>query len=87
MLFNKFRILGSFRKCKVLKAFTYELNQVEMQSSGHKYRSMADHESVAASSEDGTLPGTFNLVAKVPNLTVWEYCTLYGRLLDARRFA
>lgn len=47
---------------------------------------MADSESVAASSEDTTLPYTLEPVARVLNRSVFLYCLRYEQQLDARRF-
>lgn len=59
---------------------------MEMQSGGQRYRSMAE-ENVAASSDVTVLPETLEVTVNVPNLIASEYCTRYGRMLGARRFA
>lgn len=63
------------------------VSQVKVQSGGQGYRSVADNESGAASSEVTSLPETFDLVADVPNWSISGNRTSYGRMLDARQFA
>lgn len=58
-----------------------------MKPGGQVYYSMADYEGVAASCKDAMLPETLDLVLGKPNWTVSEYCTRYGRILDACWFA
>lgn len=74
-------------KWSSVEIVTYALNQVEVHAGGQGYWSMADKESIAASSEGVSLPETLDLVADVPNWTVSECCTHHGRMLDVRWFA
>lgn len=58
-----------------------------MQSGGQWYRSIAEVEGHAASSEGTALPETLDLTAGVPDWIVCDYCAHHGRSLGARRFA
>lgn len=64
----------------------YELNQVETQSGGEGYCSVSVDEGIAALSEGLLLPERSDLVVDIPSWIVLEYCTRYGRKLNARRF-
>lgn len=67
VLRSEFQVFGLFLNLQVLKLFTYASDQVKMQSRGQEHCSMANNESIAASSESAPLPETLDLVATVPD--------------------